>query len=167
MRASRPPVAPTGLDEREEQALGDSVRHMLEAARMIRPGSQSLFGYQLIVVFNQRFQESLSGSEQRLHLAAMALVAVATGLVMAPAAYHRRAEPDSVSRRFVRLSTRLLSWSTYPLMVGICVDFYLVATLIVANDRLGLGLAAALFLVPALLWVALPRVRAIQDALAR
>ena len=167
MRASRPPVAPTELDEREEQSLGDSVRQMLEEARMILPGIQTLFGFQLIVVFNQRFQESLSGSEQRLHLAAMALVAVATGLVMAPAAYHRRAEPESISRRFVRLSTRLLAWSTYPLLAGIVVDFYLVATLITADDTLSLVLAALLFLVLALLWLVLPRSRALQDTLDR
>ena len=151
----------------EPQSLADTVSQILEEARMILPGVQTLFGFQLIVVFNQRFQDRLSPTEQRLHLIAMALIAVAAGLLMAPAAYHRRAEPESVSRRFVRLSTRLLAWSTYPLLAGIVVDFYLVATLITADDILSLVLAALLFLVLALLWLVLPRSRALQDMLGR
>ena len=154
-------------DQREEQSLSDSVRSILEEARMILPGVQTLFGFQLIVVFNQRFQDGLTPDEQRLHLAAMALVAIAGGLVMAPAAYHRRAEPESISRRFVRLSTRLLTWSTYPLLIGIVVDFYLVATFITADDTASLLLAGALFAALALLWIVLPRARRLQDALAR
>ena len=159
-------AAPSSEDS-EPQSLGATVSQILEEARMILPGVQTLFGFQLIVVFNQRFQDRLSPTEQRLHLIAMALIAVAAGLLMAPAAYHRRAEPESVSRRFVRLSTRLLAWSTYPLLAGIVVDFYLVATLITADDTLSLVLAALLFLVLALLWLVLPRSRALQDMLGR
>ena len=153
--------------EVEEPKLTDTVHNVLEEARMLLPGVQALFGFQLIVVFNQRFQDGLSPTEQDLHLLAMALIAVATGLLLAPAAYHRRAEPESVSRRFVRLATRLLAWSTYPLLAGIVVDFYLVATLITADDTLSLVLAALLFLVLALLWLVLPRSRALQDTLDR
>lgn len=153
-------------DEPEPQSLGDSAGQILEEARMLLPGVQTLFGFQLIAVFNQRFQETLSPTEQRLHLVAIVLIVVAMGLLMTPAAYHRRAEPESVSRRFVRLSSRLLAWSVYPLMVGVCLDFYLVSSLI-ANDVVSLVLAAALFCLFALLWLVLPRVRGMQDALGR
>ena len=165
MSLPRSTTAPT--DETEPQSLGDTVSQILEEARMILPGVQTLFGFQLIVVFNQRFEDGLSPTEQDLHLLAMALIAVATGLLLAPAAYHRRAEPETVSRRFVRLATRLLAWSTYPLLAGIVVDFYLVATLITADDTIGLLLAALLFVVLALLWLILPRSRALQDLLGR
>lgn len=160
------PDAPTD-DDPQPQSLGDTVRNVLEEARMMLPGVQTLFGFQLIVVFNPRFQDGLSSIEQDLHLLAMALIAVAGGLLMAPAAYHRRAEPESISRRFVRLSSRLLRWSTYPLLIGIVLDFYLVATFITADDTVGLLLASALGLVLALLWLVLPRSGALQDALAR
>jgi len=166
-----PPAAPDpaarSAEEPQPQSLGDTVRQILEEARMMLPGVQTLFGFQLIVVFNQRFQDRLSPTEQRLHLVAMALIAIAGGLLMAPAAYHRRAEPESISRRFVRLSTRLLVWSTPPLLVGIVVDFYLVATLITADDTLSVVVAALLGLVLALLWLVLPRSRALQDAIGR
>lgn len=163
---------PLPVDEAPEpqpqpQPLADTVRHILEEARLMLPGVQTLFGFQLAVVFNQRFQDRLSPTEQRLHLVAMALIAVAGGLLMAPAVYHRRAEPASISRRFARISSRLLRWSTYPLLVGIVVDFYLAATLITADDSVSLGLAAALGAVLALLWLVLPRSRVLQDALGR
>ncbi len=167
MVATPSQAASAEADQREDQSLSDAVGNILEEARMILPGVQTLFGFQLIVVFNQRFQEGLAPTEQRLHLAAMAAVAIAGGLLMAPAVYHRRAEPESISRRFVRLSTRLLAWSTYPLLIGIVVDFYLVATFITADDTLSLLLAVALFAVLALLWLVLPRARRLQDVLAR
>lgn len=160
-------MPPSVAEEPRPQSLDETVGNVLEEARMILPGVQTLFGFQLIVVFNQQFHDGLSSVEQDFHLLAMALIAIAGGLLMAPAAYHRRAEPESISRRFVRLSSRLLTWSTYPLLVGIVIDFYLVATFITASDVVGILLAAALGVVLALLWLVLPRSRALQEALGR
>jgi len=42
---------------------------------------------------------------QRIHLAALGLVAVAVAFVMAPAAYHRQAEQHTVSNHFIALGT--------------------------------------------------------------
>ncbi len=145
------------MEEVEAQSPSDEVRTILEEARMILPGTEVLFGFQLIVVFNQRFQERLSLVEQYLHLGATALVVVATGLLIAPAAYHRRAEPELASRRFVALSTRLLSWSTIPLMLAVCADFYLVATLVTGRWWISLMLALGLLAILVELWVLLPR----------
>ena len=152
-------------DEVERPPLGDTVKNILEEARMVLPGIQTLFGVQLIVVFHQAFQERLSSVERDLHLAAMALVAVAAALVMTPASYHRRAEPETISRSFVRLSTRLLAWSLYPLMLGISIDFYLVASLITTNDLLSFLLALGLLLILAGLWIVLPSVPALHKRL--
>lgn len=168
MLATKPrprPIEPVHDDEVEKPPLGDTVKNILEEARMLLPGIQTLFGFQLIVVFNQSFRDQLSAWEQDLHLGAMALVAVAAALVMTPASYHRRAEPETISRSFVRLSTRLLAWSMYPLMLGITTDFYLVATLITTNDLLSLLLALGLLLILATLWLVMPRVPALHRRL--
>lgn len=152
---------------RQELSTEQMVAQILEETRIVLPGTQTLFGFQLSVVFMGRFQTELSGPEQRWHLAAMALVAMAAGLLVAPAAYHRQAEPRSVSDRFVRLATRLLRWSLPPLLLGICIDFYLMTTLVTADDTVSLALAAGLFAAIGLLWFVLPRARWLQDALAR
>src|SRR4029079_2877277 len=91
----------------EPASLKDQARNVLEEARMVLPGIQALFGFQLIAVFNQRF-DKIPFSDQVLHLVAVALVALSAGLVMTPAAFHREVEPHDVSERFLRISTALL-----------------------------------------------------------
>ena len=85
-------------DEITLESLDQEATFILEESRMVLPGIQTLFGFQLIAVFNQGFGEKLSVSEQRLHLLAFALVAVATPLIITPAAYHRQAERNARQR---------------------------------------------------------------------
>jgi hypothetical protein len=150
-----------------KEALPDIVTHLLEECRMVLPGIQALFGFQLVAVFNQAFWERLSPVEQRIHLIAVALIVIAIALVMTPAAYHRQAEPGSVSKRFVAVSSRLLLWSMVPLLVAICLDFYLVARLIVHNVALSLVLALLLSILFVIPWFALPRFRTLQRWMSR
>lgn len=142
--------------DRERQSLSDSVGNILEEARMILPGTQTLFGFQLIVVFNSHFQDWLSPWERYLHLGATMLVATATAMLMAPAAYHRRVEPEEASRQFVMLASKLLAWSLVPLMLAISADFYLVASLVTGDFLVSVALASFLLTVFVGFWYILP-----------
>jgi len=153
----------TDHEQREELPLSKAAQYLLEECRMVLPGIQALFGFQLIAVFNPSFAQKLSPAEQRLHLLAIALVAVAVALIMTPAAYHRQTGAREVSETFIRLSTRLPLWSMLPLAVSICVDFYLIGRVILDGACVPL-LAAALFAVFITLWFVLPRVWALQRA---
>jgi hypothetical protein len=51
--------ADTGGSRTENIALKDSVQFTLDEARMVIPGIQALFGFQLIAVFNERFDTAL------------------------------------------------------------------------------------------------------------
>jgi hypothetical protein len=146
------------IEPREELPLSKAAEYLLDESRMILPGIQALFGFQLIAVFNSAFAEKLSRSEQHLHLLALGLVAVAVALIMSPAAYHRQAGPREVTAAFIRVSTRLLLWSMWPLSVGICLDFYLISRIIL-NTVVAPLVAAMLFGVFVILWFVLPRVR--------
>jgi hypothetical protein len=137
-------------------SLSDAATHLLNEARMVLPGIQALFGFQLIAVFNPTFAQRLARGEQLLHLGAMTLVAVAVALVMTPAALHRQLEPRGVSEGFVLLSSRLLLWSMLPLAVGIATDLYLIARLILAATVPAMLLAMLLFAVYCTLWFLLP-----------
>ncbi len=128
---------------------------------MVLPGIQALFGFQLIAVFNSAFDEKLSGAERCLHFGAIALTAVAIALIMTPAAYHRQTGPENVTETFVRISTRLMLWSMLPLAVSICVDFYLIGRVILESHLAAL-IAAGLAALFAMLWIVLPRARALQ-----
>ena len=111
------------------ESLEEEATHATDEARMLLPGVQAVLGFQLVAVFNQRFV-LFSPTEQRLHLAAFLLLALAMGLIMAPAAYHRQAERGKVTRRFVDLASVMLTAAMLPLIVGVCLDAYLIARLI-------------------------------------
>lgn len=87
-------------DPVEAGRLDRAASFILEEARIILPGMQALFGFQLIAIFNTGFGR-LSPFDQYLHLAALVLVAIAVALVMTPAAYHRRSKREHVSGYFI------------------------------------------------------------------
>lgn len=141
----------------QQTDLPTSVGNMLEEARMLLPGAQTLFGFQLIVVFEQSFGERLSTAEQHLHLAATVLTTLAIGLLMAPAAYHRQAEPRSVSLHFLGMASRQLTWGTVPLAVALCLEIYLIATLIATNSFVTIAATGVVVVIFGALWYVLPR----------
>lgn len=143
----------------EQLPLSQAIQHLLEECRMVLPGIQALFGFQLVAVFNNSFSEKLDSTGQIIHLVAIALVAVAVALVMAPAAYHRRTGPEQVTRHLLRLSSTLLLLSMFPLALGIALDFYLIAQLITGRDGLSACLSGALLVLYGGLWLGLPRYR--------
>jgi hypothetical protein len=151
--------------DQEEVPLSKAVEYLLEECRMVLPGLQALFGFQLIAVFNSGFKESLNPAEQRYHLLATALVAISAALIMTPAAYHRQIGAHKISEAFCKLSTRLLLWSMWPLAIAIAIEVYLISRIIV-NGVLVPLIPAAVFAVFMLLWFALPRSTALQKLLA-
>lgn len=143
--------------DREELPLSKAALYLLEECRMVLPGIQALFGFQLIAVFSNTFSQTLSVLEQQMHLAALGLVAVAAALVMTPASIHRHIGPREVTDRFITISTRLLVVAMYPLAIGISTDFYLIARIILQSTEIALILAFLLFVTCSLLWFILPR----------
>src|SRR3977135_3510189 len=92
----------------EDLPLSKAAQYLLEECRMVLPGIQALFGFQLIAVFNESFEKKLSEGEQQLDLRAIVLVVMAVALVMAPAAVHRWTQQRAVSERFIWISSQLL-----------------------------------------------------------
>ena len=92
--------------------LQKQAQQAIEEARMVLPGIQALFGFQLIAVFNQGFR-SLSSTDQLIYYAALLLIAVAIAVIMTPAAYHRQVEEGGASAFFVRLASLLVTVARY------------------------------------------------------
>lgn len=130
----------------QPESLEEQTKHILEEARMVIPGIQALFGFQLVAVFNEPFFNRLGDGERGVHLAALAFVLVALISVMCPAAYHRQAEPRSTSNAFNRFAGRCLTFGMFVLMLGVNIDFYIVATLIVGQF---VGAVAAIIMLSA------------------
>ena len=142
-------------NRRKEISLEKAVMNLLQECRMVLPGIQMTFGFQLIVVFNSSFRQLLDLHQQRLHLVAITAVALAAAFVMAPAAFNRETNPLEVSDRLVRLTSRLLLASMFPLAIGLSIDLYLLATVILRNS-FGAAYAGVMFLIFISLWYLLP-----------
>jgi hypothetical protein len=151
----------------EKIPLSEAVTHLLEECRMVLPGIQALFGFQLIVVFNPAFSEKLSLAERGLHLTAIGLIVVSIAMLMAPAAFHRQKDPEAVSEGFIVIATRLLLYSMFPLMVALGFEFFIVARVITNNVLFSIVLACVLVSICSTLWFLLPRSRKLQRFLAR
>jgi hypothetical protein len=139
------------------ETLEQEATHATDEARMLLPGVQAILGFQLVAVTNNRF-ELLTSSEQLLFLAAFVLLAVAMGLIMAPAAYHRQVERGRVTRRFVDLSSTLLAMALVPLIAAFSVDTYLVARIILADRTMAIVVAAIVGSMLTGLWYAMPAI---------
>ena len=150
------PRAVAKSDAAHREPLEKSVDHLLEECRMVLPGVQALFGFQLIAVFNAPFFELLTGSERRLHLGALVLVAFSVACLMAPAAYHRQAEPATISRSFVTYAGALLTLALVPLMVAVSLDVYLIARMVLGEARHASWIGGGVFAVFAVIWFVVP-----------
>ena len=152
---------PSPPDKAEELSLAKAAEALLNECRMVLPGIQALFGFQLIAVFNPGFSEKLGVTEQRLHLVAISLVAIAVALIMTPAALHRIAGSREVTEAFLRNSSRLLLCSMLPLALGICIDVYLIALMVMGRGP-GSILAGCLFALYLVLWFVFPVVHRLR-----
>jgi uncharacterized membrane protein len=144
--------------------LSQAARYLLEEGRMVLPGMQTLFGFQLISVFSQNFSAQLSEFEQTLHLVALVVIAIAISLVMTPAAIHRQTGARHVTSKFIESSTRLLLVSMFPLLFGICIDLYLIAKIVTKSSNASLVISFLVLIIFSVLWFVYPRIGGFREA---
>jgi len=141
-------------DERPPTPLHIKIEQMLTEARVVLPGAQALFGFQLAIVLSQSF-ETLSDLSRLVHAVSLGLVALAVMLLMAPAAYHRIVYAGEDTQDMHRVGSALVTAATAPLALGLAGDIYVVIGKIIGPAT---GLAAAAFglLVLVGLWYGYP-----------
>jgi hypothetical protein len=149
------PQAGKGESETAIESLKEEMTSILEECRMVLPGMQALFGFQTIAVFNQRFQE-LPPAAANAHLLSLFLVAVAIALNMAPAAYHRIAEPGRVSRQMVKRASTVICIAMMTLMLGFALEMYVVFELGTGQRLFSAAVALFVLLFIGAAWFALP-----------
>jgi hypothetical protein len=131
-------------EEQPEERLNRELIELLNELRVALPGAQVLFAFLLTVPFSNRFQ-SLTGSQRAIYFATFIGTTIATGLFMAPTAYHRI---RIAGIAFLALSVSLAVVLTADLMFGL-------ATAVIV------GLGAFAFLV--WVWFAIPLSRRLRD----
>jgi hypothetical protein len=80
-------------------------------------------------------------------------------LIMSPAPYHRLAK-HTVTKRLLRCSSHFLMAGMFALAVSICIDFDLIASIILNESTLALAMAGVLFVLFVCQWFVFPMMTA-------
>jgi hypothetical protein len=149
------------MDQKHEtqEKYDTEMRNIIEEARVVLPGIQALFGFQMIVVFNDRF-DSMADYAKACHAAGLIMVIVAIAMVMTPAICYRTCRGQATAS-MVRLSSWLIRAALCPLALGLALDMFAVFH-VVSEDlpgRMAISIGAALGTLVLLLgfWFLLPR----------
>ena len=146
-------------EKSRKESLENQVELIVEEGRMVLPGIQALFGFQLIAVFNASFSDELPRAARILHLLATVMVACAIALIMAPAAYHRQAERDRISHYFADYASTMITVAMLPLLIALAIEVALISYVIVHSVMTAWILGGTLALLYSLLWFVYPRWR--------
>lgn len=138
---------PPRMTRRADTDLPEKIRQVLTEARMVLPGAQALLGFGTIAVLSQKFA-TLPPLLRTVHVVGLCFIALATILLMTPAAFHRLAEGGAQTRRFHAVAGRLVLGAMAALAPGLAAGIWLVME--VATGSRTAGLVAALAVVGSL-----------------
>jgi amino acid permease len=139
------PMDEQTASEDPKKELKDKVEHALTEVRVVLPGAQALLGFQFAAMLVEGF-DHLPQTSKYIHVVCLALMALSTILMMAPAAYHRIAERGEYSEHLHAFTSRMLLAAMVPLALGICGDFYVVLKKVTHSTALSLALSVAMLL---------------------
>lgn len=142
------------------------VDHMLTEARVLLPGAQALFGFQMAILLTDAFG-NLPAASKAIHAMALCCIALATILLMCPASFHRIAFDGQNSERFYRIGARFVSTSAVPLAIGITSDLYVALTRALESGFAGAVIAGAVGSTLVVLWFVQPFLILNQGSLHR
>jgi hypothetical protein len=139
MRRPEPKHEPGG-----PMKLEDKIVQVLTEARVVLPGAQALFGFQLAITLMDAY-ERLPESSKIVHLVSIAFIALAIVFLMAPAAYHRIVEHGEDTERFHRFASWMVLLAMGALPAGFAGDVFVVVRKHTESTRAGAVAAAATF----------------------
>ncbi|OWW04774.1 hypothetical protein ATY81_02005 [Rhizobium sp. R72] len=109
----------------EKTSTAAKIDYVLTEARVVLPGAQALLGFQLAIVLTSGFAD-LNASAKALHCVALGTVALATMLLVTPAAYHRIVYDGTEVAEFYHVASRFLLAATVFLALGLAADIHVV-----------------------------------------
>ena len=150
--------------ESRKERIDRELMELLNELRVALPGVQFLFAFLLVVPFQQRGAE-LTDFQRDVYFVTLLAAAVATGLLIAPAAQHRVLFRQQDKEALLRRSNRSATLGLTVLAVAI-VSAVLLVTDVVFDPTLAWSTAAVVGALLAWWWLAVPfwkRARNEQD----
>ena len=161
--ATVPPSGDGARDDEEapDERLNRELIELLNELRVALPGVQVLFAFLLTVPFSDRFQD-LTGSQLAFYFATFVGTTIATGLFMAPTAYHRIRFREGDKERMLQTSNRFAIVGIAFLTLSVTMAVILTADLLFGLATAAMvGLVTFAFLV--WVWFAIPVARKLRD----
>jgi hypothetical protein len=131
-----------------------NFQELLQELRVLQTGVQILFGFLLVFAVQPRFAE-LSDGGRAIYVVTLLGCCAATGLLMAPVAYHRTLFAQGRKAEVVEMSSWSARAGMFALFVTVVGAALLVLDLVIATP-LAIGFSAAVGTGIALLWYGLP-----------
>lgn len=156
-KADTPADAPAGTP------MVVKIDQMLTEARVVLPGAQAPLGFQLAVAFTRAF-EQLTIVARLVHVGALICIALATILLMTPAALHRISFAGEDSARFFRMGSAFVIAAPAPLALGIAGDLYVATYKASESSALGAAIAGFAFVALIALWYVAPLILRMRRA---
>jgi hypothetical protein len=154
-RMIKPPEKKMAAEKEEKTPLHTRIEQMLTASRVILPGAQAILGFQFAIMLTKAFDQ-LPPSARAVHIAALALVALAVILLMTPAAIHRITFAGENSERFHTIGSRFVVAAAVPLGLGISLELFVALVRVTQSPALGILGACAIGALFAGLWFVHP-----------
>jgi hypothetical protein len=105
--------------------LDRRIKAALDETRLLILGSQVLLGFLLESVFQNGF-DTLSRTSQYLVCAALALMVLSIGCLVAPSMQHRIVEAGQSTLRLERTTSTFAAWSLLPFMISLGLGLFIV-----------------------------------------
>jgi uncharacterized protein DUF6328 len=134
--------------------LSERISHVLTEARVVLPGAQALLGFQLAMMLMESF-DKLPQRVRSLHFVSLCFVAVATVMLMAPAAFHRIAERGEDSERLEKFSSAMVLSALGALAFGLSSELAVVTARWTGSLQAGLELGGVCVVVLLGFWFGL------------
>ena len=143
------------MAEEPDTPIDVRVEHMLTESRVLLPGAQALFGFQLTVLLTPVF-DKLPENLKVVHALALCSIALTIILLMTPAALHRISFGGQNTESFHRMGSAFVIVAAVPLALGISADIYVAISKALGSLALGVAVASALAVLLAVLWFVQP-----------
>ena len=151
-----------GDGESKEERLNRELIELLNELRVILPGVQVLFAFMLTVPFTNAFNR-ITETQRQVYFATFLLTLVATGLLIAPSAYHRLRWRQHDKEQMLRTSNRLSLSGMAFLGAALSGVVYVVTDVLFASAAVIAVVTAAAVAFLFWFWYGLPLVRRIRD----
>jgi hypothetical protein len=145
---------PDGRQEGPLQRADRNLIELLQELRVAQTGVQILFAFLLSLSFTDRFAD-LDAAQRVMYVVTLLLSVATTGLMIAPAAVHRRTFARGRKAETVALGQRLFTYGLGTLVLTLSGAVLLVLDVVVGRT-FGIAVGAGTVLVLGGLWFVLP-----------